>query len=248
LTVTVYEAILVGVVITLEKKNYLNAIKSGFVLIFSAMLASALVQQFLDSKIESIIQSQNGINSMIWVWGFSSLLAALLFPLIQSLLCSFYLASEYNTHTQLRNYFSNYFELSLIETLRAWGKSFLWFFVFIIPGFVKYSYYMLAPFVVLFSKLYDQGQVDALEVSEKIFKKYWIYFSVQLFLFYFLLPLLLSTVLDDYRSFNTHPLTASLSLVFETLMILLFHFLILKKIFSYLTQEKDLHYVDVQLA
>ena len=229
----------------MQKKNYIDAIKSGFVLIFSAALISTLLQQFLDHKIEKIIASPTGLNSMIWVWGFLSLITAVLLPLIQTLLCSFYLSRNLMTEKKINLFFSEYFELSLVETLRAWGKSFLWFFVFIIPGFVKYSYYMLSPFVVLFSKMYSLGETDALETSEKIFKKYWIYFSIQFFLFYFLLPMIMSTALDEYRSFNLHPGTASLSLVFETLMIMLFHYLILKKIFSYLIQEKDLSYVNV---
>ncbi len=214
-------------------------------LIFSATLVSTLFQQFLDKKIEKIIGSPSGLNSMIWVWGFLSLLAAVLFPLIQSLLCSFYLSRSLCPQKKITTFISEYFELSLIETLRAWGKSFLWFFVFIIPGFIKYSYYTLAPFVVLFSKMYSLGETDALKISEKIFKKYWVYFSIQLFLFYFLLPLVLSTALDQYRSFHLHPATAVLSLIFETLFILLFHYLVLKKIFLYLIQEKDLSYVNV---
>ncbi len=243
MTVTAYEAILIDVVITIQKKNYIDAIKSGFVLIFSATLVSTLFQQFLDRKIEKIIASPTGLSSMIWVWGFLSLLAALIFPLMQSILCSFYLTQDSDIRKKLNYFLKNNFELSLIETLRAWGKSFLWFFVFIIPGFVKYSYYMLAPFVVLFSKLYQTGEVDALELSEKIFKKYWVYFSLQLFLFYFLLPMVLSTSLDQYRSFDMHPVSAGISLVFETSMVLLFHYLILQKIFLFLQNEKDLNYV-----
>ncbi len=228
--------------ISIQKKNYIDAIKSGFVLIFSATMISTLVQQFLDHKIEKIIQSPTGLDSMIWIWGFLSLLAALLFPLIQSLLCSFYLSREFNIEKKIISFIENNFELSLIETLRSWGKSFLWFFLFIIPGLIKYSYYMLAPFVVLFSKLYSIGEIDALVLSEKIFKKYWFYFSVQMTLFYFILPAVLSTVLDQYRAFNMHPIAASVSLIFETLMILFFHYLILQKIFNYLNNEKDLLY------
>ncbi len=236
------EAILIHVVISIQKKNYINAIKSSFVLIFSATLISTLIQQFLDNKIEKIIGSPAGLDSMIWIWGLLSLLSAILFPLVQSLLCSFYLSQEFNIEKNVSSFVKTNFELSLIETLRSWGKSFLWFFLFIIPGFIKYSYYMLSPFVVLFSKKYSVGEIDALELSEKIFKKYWFYFSVQLTLFYFVLPAVLSTTLDQYRAFDLHPLTATLSLVFETLMILFFHFLILNKIFNYLINEKDLLY------
>lgn len=245
LTVSDAQGILNSAVRTLQKKHYIDSIKSGFMLIFSAALASTISQQFLDHKIEKIIQSPTGLNSMIWVWGFLSLLTALVFPLIQSLLCSFYLSREFTFEKKIKNFLADHFELTLLETLRAWGKSFLWFFVFILPGFVKYSYYMLTPFVVLFSKKYQTGHADALDVSEKIFKKYWIYFSIQQFLFYFLLPFVMSTVIDQYRAFDTHPISALVALVFETLMILFFHYLMIRKIFFYLNNEKDFYYADV---
>lgn len=244
LTVIESEAILKPVVNYLNKTNYINAVKSGFVLIFSATLFSTLAQQFLDRKIERIIQSPTGLNSMIWIWGFLSLVAALLFPLIQSILCSFYLSQKNLKLKSVQGFVADHLELSLIESLRCWGKSFLWFFVFVLPGFVKYSYYMFSPFFVLFSKKYKSGEADALLISESFFKRYWIYTSVQLTIFYFILPMVLSTVLDQYRSFYFHPASAVVSIVFETLMILLFHLLILNKIFIFLNTEKDL-YADV---
>lgn len=248
MTVANSEAILNYVVMYLKKNNYIDAIKSGFLLIFSATFLAALFQQFLDRKIEKIIQSPTGLNSMIWIWGILSLLAALVFPLVQTLLCSFYLSKNFsNKKTEpedLKLFFSENFELSFIEMLRSWGKSFLWFFVFIVPGFVKYSYYMFSPFIVLFSDRYKKGTEDALVVSEQFFKKYWIYATVQLTIFYFIMPLVLSTLLDEYRSFYIHPVTATLCLVFESFMILLFHLLILDRIFTFLNNEKDL-YADV---
>lgn len=244
MTVANSEAILNYVVMYLKKNNYIDAIKSGFLLIFSATFLAALIQQFLDRKIEKIIQSPSGLNSMIWIWGFLSLLAALIFPLIQTLLCSIYLSKKNADVMDVQKTFYESFELTFIEMLRSWGKSFLWFFVFIVPGFVKYSYYMFSPFFVLFSEKYKNGSADALEISEQFFKKYWIYATVQLTIFYFIMPLVLSTLLDEYRSFYIHPITATLCLVFESFMILLFHLLILDRIFTFLNNEKDL-YADV---
>ena len=65
------------------------------------------------------------------------------------------------------------FELAFVETLRAWGKTFLWCFLFIIPGLIKYTYYLMAPFVVLFSRKYAAGEEDALKYSEQLSKKFW---------------------------------------------------------------------------
>ncbi len=242
MTVTQSEAILNDVVITFEKKNYLDAIRSGFVLIFSATMISTLATQFLDSKIEKIISSQNGLSPMIWIWGFLSLMTAILFPLLQSLLCSFYLSKNFLPEKKFSTFLKSHTELSLIETLRSWGKAFLWCFAFIIPGLIKYSYYLLAPYIVVFSKMYQLGDIDALNYSEKIFKKYWAYFSVQLFIFYFLFPALLSVIVDEYRQLNLHPLSAAFSVALEALIILFFHYLIFKKLFFYLQNEKDLNY------
>jgi hypothetical protein len=181
-------------------------VKTAFLPIFSAMLVSSLAQQFLDKKIEGIIQSPQGLSSMIWLWGFLSLLAAMLFPLFVSLLCSYFYAFN---HTKFLKVFAqNHLEKSLIESLRAWGLSFLWGFLFIIPGIVKYSYYMFSPYVVYFSTRYQNGEKDALDLSKEVFLAHWIPYSVYILLFGFVFPMILSSALDQYRIFNLHPISA----------------------------------------
>ena len=59
------------------------------------------------------------------------------------------------------------------------------------------------------NKKFNQGD------SAEIFKKYWAYFSVQLFIFYFLFPALLSVIVDEYRQLSLHPMSATFS-VFPT--------------------------------
>jgi len=208
----------------------------NFLLIFLAVLVAALIDQSLNRKIELVIKSPEGLSNMIWIWGIASLASSLFFPLLISMLCSYTLSMAF---TSKRTLMKDKFELALIETLRSWGKTFLWCFVFIIPGLIKYTYYLMAPFVVMFSKEYEQGNVDALELSEKISKKFWWRLNIWLTLFYFFVPLALSSGLDEFRTFQLHPATATLSALFETILVFVFHFLVLRLFLRYLHEVEN---------
>ena len=221
----------------LSREIYLKKILSAsFVLIIIAVLVGTLVDQALNKQIEHVIKSPDGLSNMIWVWGLASLASSLFFPLLFSMLCSYTLAGVVLTR---REFFQEKFELALIETLRAWGKTFLWCFVFIIPGLIKFTYYIMVPFVVLFSKRYARGEVDALKYSQQLSKKFWWRLNLWLAVFYFLIPLALSSSLDEYRIFGAHSVTAMLSVLLEAVLIFIFHFLILKVFFKYLDEVEN---------
>ncbi len=209
---------------------------SGFVLIFLAVLVATFADQALNKQIEMVIKSPSGLSNMIWVWGLGSLGSSMFFPLLISMLCSYTLS---NAFTSKRQMLSQKFELSLIETFRAWGKTFLWCFVFILPGLIKYTYYLMAPFVVLFSKKYARGEVDALEYSEILSKKFWWRLNLWLTLFYLLIPLILSSTLDEYKLFQFHPVSAIFAVLLETVLVFAFHFLILKLFIKYLNEAES---------
>lgn len=204
-------------------------------LIFSALLFSNLTDQFLQKQVEDIISSKDGLSNTIWLWGFFSVLSAILFPLLISLFCAFILVTE---QTKLSLFIKENLELSFIETLRAWGKIFLWSFIFFIPGVIKYINYILAPFVVMFSRRYKNGEVDALEYSAKISKNFWWSIKIWLGVFYVLIPIMLYVFLDEYRVFATHPVSATLVVLFECLVELLFHFIILKLFIKFLNEHE----------
>lgn len=208
----------------------------NFLLIFLAVVLTALTDQNLNRKIEQVIRSPEGLSNMIWVWGIASLASSLFFPLLTSMLCSYTLSNAFTSKQAL---IKDKFELALLETLRAWGKTFLWCFAFIIPGLVKYTFYLMAPFVVMFSKKYERGEVDALKMSEKISKKFWWRLNLLLTIFYFLFPIVLSGVLDDFRIFRYHPWTATACAFFETILILIFHYFILKLFIRYLNEVEN---------
>jgi hypothetical protein len=130
------------------------------------------------------------------------------------------------------------FELSLIETLRAWGKTFLWSFLFFLPGVIKYINYILTPFVVMFSRKYKRGEVDALEYSTLISKKFFWSIKMWLGLFYVRVPVLFYALFDEYRVLSTHPVAATLVVGLETLVEIIFHFIILNLFIKFLNANE----------
>jgi hypothetical protein len=208
-----------------NKFDLKTALSPSILLIFSALLLSNLSDQYLSHEVELLISSKDGLGNMIFLWGGLSIASAIFFPLLVSLLCAYTLIKP---HGDVQNYFKNNFELSLVETLRAWGKTFLWCFVFIIPGLLRYINYFLTPFVVAFSGRYKRGEVDALEYSTLIAKKF--YWSIKWWMgvFFVIVPAIMYWAFDENRQFAAHPVWATLLTGLETYIELLFHFLILK--------------------
>ena len=218
------------------KIEFKNTFGVGFLLVFSALMIATLADQSINKHIERAIQSPSGLSNMIFLWGALSLLSSLFFPLIVSFLCCHTLAAIKIGRPQ---FMKAKFELGLIETLRAWGQTFIWCFVFIIPGLIKYSYYLLTPFVVMFSKNYEAGFVDALKMSEKISKMFWWKLNFWLAVFYMIIPLVISSFLDERRIFKFHPLSATLCVVMETGIVFLFHYVILKPFINCLNKLEE---------
>lgn len=217
----------------LDLKSILNPY---FLLIFSAVFFSTLIDQLLQKQVENLISSKDGLTNMIWVWGGLSIINAILFPVLISLLCAYVLV---NTNQKIKTFLAENIELSFIETLRAWGKTFLWTFVFIIPGIVKYINYILTPFVVMFSRKYKNGEVDALKYSTLISKHFWWSIKLWLGVFYVIVPIIFYALFDDYRVFSTHPIAASALVFLNAVIQILFHFVILKLFIKYLNEVEN---------
>lgn len=221
--------------------NLPRAIKIAFLPIFLALLIAGNLDQFINLKIEGILRSPNGLSQMIWMYGFLSIFSSLLFPLIVSFFASFALSKSIQNHEynqfkpfSLKTFLGDNFELSFIETLRAWGKTFLWTFLFIIPGLIKFFLYIPVPFVVFFSRRYQNGEVDALKLSQKISRKHWFWLAVYMMMFTFVVPMILSISLDQYRVFREYFVYASLLTAVDTIIIIVFHYYILKLILQFI--------------
>ena len=130
-------------------------------------------------------------------------------------------------------------ELSALESIRAWGYTFLWCFLFIIPGVIKYCYYLLAPLVVAFSKKYHCGAIDALDASTYIFKKIWPKYTSYLFVFGVFIPMILSTVFDEYLLFSSHYIWATFFIGINVVLIIFFHYLILEDFLNNLKEYEN---------
>lgn len=224
----------------MNKLNLKTILNPYVLLIFSALFCSTLLDQFVQRKLEMLISSKDGLSSMIWIWGGVSVFSALFFPVVISLICAYVLVSPVQN---FKKFVADNIELSIIENLRAWGKIFLWSFVFIIPGVVKYINYILTPFVVLFSKRYKNGEVDALEYSAYISKNFWWSIKMWLGLFLVVIPIAFYLLFDQYRIFSDHPVSATLLVLLSTVVQLLFHFVILRLFIKYLNEVENVAHV-----
>lgn len=216
--------------IKIHKLDYFKALKASFLLIFLAMVVYRVFDQYTTKQIETMIKSRDGISSTIWVWGGFSLVVSIFFPTLVSIICLY--ALKNNSIRNVSAFFKAHFELSLLETLRSWGYTFLWGLLLIIPGLIKMSYYYLTTFVVLFSPDYAEGKVDALKKSEEISKKHWIKLNLIVTFFYVILPSITSVLFDESTVFNRYPARALFFTAFEAMMVLLFHYIVLKLFMS----------------
>ena len=202
------------------------------------MFLSTLSDQVLTSKVESIVSSKDGLSNMIWVWGGLSLLSAILFPMIMAMLCSYSILGR--TDSAATDFMKSNIELSIIENMRAWGKAFMWSFLLILPGIAKFILYTLTPYVVLFSKNYKTGKVDALEYSTLITKKHLKEVNWWLTVFYLFIPTALYVIGEPYRLISETPAKATILILIRTLSEYCFHYFMLKIFINFINENENL--------
>ncbi|MBY0452340.1 MAG: hypothetical protein K2P92_04835 [Bdellovibrionaceae bacterium] len=216
-----------------------------FLLIFSAMFLSTLGDQIITTQIEKLIGSKNGLSNMIWFWGSISLVNAILLPMTTALISSF-LVVQFNKKSEGGLSFTfDHFELLTIETLRAWGKCFLWSFVLVLPGIWKFFTYTLTPYVVLFSKKYARGEVDALAYSEHICKKNWKAVNKWLTVFYLVVPIASYVLFEPFRVLAITPVRGTLLILLKTVVELAFHYQMLKIMIEFINKTEVEEEFDV---
>lgn len=206
-----------------------------FLLIFAAMFVSTFTDQYITLKVERLVSSPKGLSDMIWVWGSLSLITAIFFPMLFAVLCSYNIVKR---PPEIGDYIEENLEHSMIESLRAWGKSFMWSLLFIFPGLAKFILYTLTPYVVLFSKKYKSGEVDALQYSSQICKANLKKVNLWLTVFYLIIPITLYIVAEPYRLLRDHPIAGTAIVFFKTLAEYGFHYMMLKIFFNYMNQTE----------
>ena len=213
-----------------------------FLLIFSALFLSTLTEQIISKKVESLISSKDGLSNTLWIYVAISLASAILFPLITAMLASFNIVKESlqvkNPNISAGGFIADKIELSIIETLRAWGTSFLWCFVFILPGIWKFIAFILTPYVVMFSKKYQEGKVDALEYSSKICKAYFKRVNWWLTVFYLFVPVILYFIGEPYRLIMKTPAPATALVFVRTVVEYLFHYYMIQVFIDFINEHE----------
>lgn len=216
----------------LDLKSFLNPY---FLLIFSAMFLSTFSDQIITRKVEAIISSKDGLNNSIWLWAALSLFCTILFPLLTALLSSFCIIQS---DKNLKSFVNENLELSLVETLRAWGSAFMWSFALLVPGIRKFIHYTFTPHVVFFSRRYKKGEVDALEYSESIAKKNWKALNLWLTVYFLVIPIIFYVLFEDYRLFSMYPVAATGLVMLKTIVEYCFNFSMLKILIKYLNETE----------
>lgn len=166
------------------------------------VILSLFIEQWLAEAIQDTLSRQSPSNLAIVTLGAVSILHSMIFPLLGTLVvvaCIQGLAP----HRVLFRCFQQLFK----EEMRVWGKSMLWSYLLLVPGFIKYLQFSFVPFVVMMDAEYEQGLVDALATSQRrsrgLLGKLFLLFII----FSVAWPLLSSSV-DEYKIFLKSPVTA----------------------------------------
>lgn len=219
--------------------------------LFFLTVLSGTIDQLISLALENELRSPDGAGPKIWYLASGSLLNSLIFPWITNLLLLFSWDRQNNKDStswliSWSTFAQKFGSQSLIESLRAWGKCIMYSLLLILPGLWKFLEYSFIPWIVCCDKKYDQGDVDALEKSTRLFRRVWFRMLMVVFIFVILVPLILTDSFEQYRLIWITPLPA-LSLHFvDTLMHVLF-FQIITLIFLNLLNRETSHESDLQL-
>lgn len=100
-----------------------------------------------------------------------------------------------------RTYVSTFFA----EYLRLLGRVLLWGLLLIVPGFIRYIQLTFVPLIVFFSRKYEDGEVDALELSTQMANRRWkIVYPV--LIFSIVISILLQLAPNHFAELHTLPI------------------------------------------
>jgi len=185
-----------------------------------------------------MLRSPDGSSGLVWIFALVSMSLSVLFPLLQILVFSFAQQLSPEKPDGLNQYLVEKFPSLLIEEMRSWGQCLLFSLLLIIPGLFRLLQLLFVPFVVLFDPAYERGEVDALQKSSSLFRRYWLRTSFLVLLFYFVLPMITTVMFDNYRSYITHPFSA-LAISFIDTILAYIGILLLFLIFSKTQPQKE---------
>lgn len=219
---------------------FFQTLKRSLLPLWGLMIVYSFLDHSLTRQMEIALRNPDGISNEVWFFAIASFLVSLIFPLVLLMIGFFHLSRTLGGQHSWGSYLHSYFNLTIIETLRMWGKSLLWSLAFILPGIYRFFTLIFVPYIVCFSKSYQQGQWDALEESKRLVKKYWVRLLGIFLLFNLILPLIITTGTDEYRVLLTTPVQSLLISGLEALIWfigLFLMFLVFKKSLSEVPHE-----------
>ncbi len=166
------------------------------------------LDQLLTINTEAAMQNPNGATTWIWVYGFSSLIVGIVFPILGILVVLYGAKTPDANEKGLWQFIQHHMNQLSIEILRSWGKTLLWSLLLILPALWKYLEYTMIPFVVTMSKKYGRGEEDALNGSALIVHKHLLKVSAILLIFHLIFPSILTVLFDEYRLVWRTPVSA----------------------------------------
>lgn len=230
-----------------NRPHFLSSLKFGFLPLYSAVVLSLIIDQSLNQKIESILRSPDGFSHSVWIWGGLSLISSLIFPVLFTLSSCFFITEKIKglAVSQFPVFLKRHFEMTLLESIRAWAHMFLWFFVLFFPMVYKFVSYTMTPFLVVYSPAYARGEMNALKISETITKEFFVKLFLLLICFYVILPAAGTLIFDQYKVFRNYPIGALALAGLDTFFIFTIHFFILKMFFNSSYFKGDSHGINV---
>ena len=223
-----------GLTPSFNRQHFFSSLKFGFLPLYSAVVISLIIDQSLNLKIETILRSPDGLSNSIWIWGGLSLISTLIFPVLFTLSSCFFITEKIKglSISQFPVFLKQHFELTLLESMRAWAYMFLWFFVLFFPMVYKFVSYTMTPFLVVYSPAYARGEINALKTSELITKEFFIKLFLLLVCFYIILPTAGTLIFDQYKLFRNYPFQSLALAGIDAFLIYTIHFFILKMFFK----------------
>jgi hypothetical protein len=216
--------------VTFFRENF-QAFKRVFGPLFFLVVITNSLDQYLNLQVENALQDMSGAQQQVYFYGFLSIISSVIAPVLLSLAVLFAFSNKAESDFKMNHFFSKYFKQTMIETLRAWGKTLLWALLLVIPGLVRFLQYLFVPFVVAFSADYNSGKVDALSASQKVFSKNWGKVLSIWLGFHIFIPLVLTSLFDSYSLIWKTPI-ASLALSMVDTYILIISTQLLFNIFK----------------
>lgn len=209
--------------------------KSGWLALL-ALIVGSFNDQLLARQLELSLMSEFGLSWQVFVIAFFSLINGLIFPLLALMALLWGISSARGRRIGLPEFLSSSANQVYIETVRSWGSSLAWGLLLILPGLFRLIQLIFIPFVVIFLKDYQTGQIDALKKSTRYFMKRPWRMMGYVFLFMVLLPLILTAQLDPWRSYLSQPLAAFLCTLID-LVLLVISAQVLFRLFDRIRQE-----------